>query len=31
MSKKEAVKQVAKDRNIPKSEVYPYSIGLDIL
>lgn len=28
MDKKEAIKQVAKDRNIPKSEVYPYSIGL---
>ena len=28
MSKKEAVKQVAKDRNIPKSEVYPFSVGL---
>ncbi len=29
LNKKEAVKQVAKDRNIPKNEVYPYSIGLD--
>lgn len=29
MDKKEAVKQVAKDRNIPKNEVYPFSIGLN--
>lgn len=29
LNKKEAVKQVAKDRNIPKSQVYPFSIGLD--
>ena len=29
LDKREAVKQVAKDRNIPKSQVYPYSIGLD--
>jgi len=29
LSKKEAVKQVAKDRDIPKSQVYPYSVGLD--
>jgi len=29
LSKKEAIKQVAKDRDIPKSQVYPYSIGLD--
>lgn len=28
MKKKDAIKQVAKDRNIPKNEVYPYSIGL---
>ncbi|NLB40917.1 MAG: 16S rRNA (cytidine(1402)-2'-O)-methyltransferase [Clostridiales bacterium] len=28
-SKKEAVKQVAKDRNLPKSQVYPFSIGLE--
>jgi len=28
LSKKEAVKQVARDRNIPKSQVYPYSIDL---
>lgn len=31
MNKKEAVKQVAKDRNVSKSQVYPYSIGLDII
>ncbi|MGI6536966.1 MAG: 16S rRNA (cytidine(1402)-2'-O)-methyltransferase [Caldicoprobacterales bacterium] len=30
MSKKEAVKQVAKDRNLSKSQVYPFSVGLDI-
>lgn len=29
LSKKQAVKQVAKDRNIPKSQVYPFSIGLE--
>ena len=29
MSKKEAVKQVARDRKIPKSQVYPYSIDLE--
>lgn len=28
LSKKEAVKQVAKDRNLPKSEVYKHSIDL---
>lgn len=28
-NKKEAVKQVAKDRNLPRNEVYPYSIGID--
>ncbi len=28
MNKKEAVKQVARDRHLPKSEVYPFSIGL---
>ncbi|WP_066020944.1 MULTISPECIES: 16S rRNA (cytidine(1402)-2'-O)-methyltransferase [Clostridium] len=28
LSKKEAVKKVAKDRNIPKSEVYKYSIDI---
>ena len=28
MDKKEAVKQVARDRHIPKSEVYPFGIGL---
>ena len=31
MNKKEAVKQVAKDRGISKSEVYPFSIGLDVI
>ena len=30
ISKKEAVKQVAKDRNLPKSQVYPFSIGLEL-
>lgn len=29
LSKKEAVKQVSKDRNLPKSQVYPFSIGLE--
>lgn len=28
LSKKEAVKKVAKDRNLPKSEIYKYSIGM---
>lgn len=28
LSKKEAIKQVAKDRNMAKSEVYKYSIGI---
>jgi 16S rRNA (cytidine1402-2'-O)-methyltransferase len=30
LSKNEAVKQVARDRKIPKSQVYPFSIGLDL-
>jgi 16S rRNA (cytidine1402-2'-O)-methyltransferase len=30
MNKKEAVKQVAKDRAVSKSEVYPFSIGLNV-
>ena len=29
LTKKEAVKQVAMDRNLPKSQVYPFSIGLN--
>ncbi len=28
MSKKDAIKQVAKDRNLPKSEVYKYSLDI---
>ena len=31
LNKKQAVKQVAKDRGIPKSQVYPFSIGLDTI
>lgn len=29
LDKKEAIKKVSKDRNMPKSEVYKHSIGLD--
>jgi 16S rRNA (cytidine1402-2'-O)-methyltransferase len=29
LSKKEAVKQVARDRSLPKSQVYPFSIGIE--
>ncbi len=29
MDKKEAMKAVAKDRNISKSEVYKYSVGIE--
>lgn len=30
ISKKEAIKKVAKERNLPKSEVYKYSIDIDM-
>ena len=30
LSKKEAIKKVAEDRNLPKSEVYPHSIHLPL-